>query len=80
MTREDPQMKLRLPAELKDRLAAAADDNSRSLNAEVVLRLEESFSAPKSSRKAIALDEPTIDALADRIAALLDDKSKRPKK
>ncbi|OTP72366.1 hypothetical protein PAMC26510_21305 [Caballeronia sordidicola] len=45
-----------------------------------MLRLEESFAAPKSSRKAIALDEPTIDALADRIAASLDDKTKRPKK
>jgi hypothetical protein len=32
MTREDPQMKLRLPAELKDQLAALAEANGRSLN------------------------------------------------
>lgn len=48
MTREDPQMKIRLPAEIKDALASQAVANGRSLNAEIVGRLrstlEEGFS------------------------------------
>lgn len=43
MTREDPQMKLRLPAELKEKLAEAAAQSGRSINAEVVSRLAASF-------------------------------------
>ncbi|XYJ86737.1 hypothetical protein AEMCBJ_04340 [Cupriavidus necator] len=43
MTREDPQMKLRLPTELKEKLAAAAAESGRSINAEVVSRLAASF-------------------------------------
>ncbi|MFC4339638.1 Arc family DNA-binding protein [Cupriavidus numazuensis] len=43
MTREDPQLKLRLPAELKEKLAAAAAESGRSINAEVVGRLVASF-------------------------------------
>ncbi|EKC2491441.1 Arc family DNA-binding protein [Salmonella enterica] len=44
MGREDPQMKIRLPAELKAQLEVAAKENKRSMNAEVVHRLKESFS------------------------------------
>lgn len=43
MTRADPQMKLRLPSRLKGRLEAEAVRNARSLNAEVVTRLEASL-------------------------------------
>ena len=43
MARNDPQVNLRMPADLKDRLDAAAEENKRSLTAEVVARLEESF-------------------------------------
>jgi len=39
----DPQYKLRLPAELKERIERAALENKRSMNAEIVHRLEESF-------------------------------------
>jgi hypothetical protein len=39
----DPQFKLRLPAALKDRIENAAAENNRSMNAELVARLEESF-------------------------------------
>lgn len=44
MSREDPQMKIRLPADLKDQIEAAAKDSGRSMNAEIVARLEGSFS------------------------------------
>ncbi|EEG5546389.1 Arc family DNA-binding protein [Salmonella enterica] len=43
MSREDAQMKIRLPAELKEQLEKAAHENKRSMNAEVLHRLKESF-------------------------------------
>lgn len=42
MARTDPQMVIRVPAELKEWLAAQATQNRRSQNSEVVSRLEES--------------------------------------
>ena len=38
---EDVQFNLRIPAELKLRIAEAAKTNSRSINAEAQLRLEQ---------------------------------------
>lgn len=46
MSREINPFGLRMPAELKARLEDAAHDNRRSLNAEIVARLQESF-APR---------------------------------
>lgn len=43
MSRDDPQMKLRLPADLRDRIADAAAANGRSMNAEIIQRLEGTF-------------------------------------
>ncbi|WP_199183803.1 Arc family DNA-binding protein [Novosphingobium sp. HII-3] len=43
MSREDAQMKIRLPADLRDAIVASADAAKRSLNAEIVARLESSF-------------------------------------
>lgn len=40
MARTDPQINLRVPIELKKKLEILAIENSRSLNAEVVIRLE----------------------------------------
>lgn len=40
----DPQYKLRMPAGLKERIELAAQANNRSMNAEIVSRLEASFS------------------------------------
>ncbi len=39
-TQTDPQFKLRLPAELKERISALAARNNRSINAEIVNALE----------------------------------------
>lgn len=41
MTNDDPQIKLRLPAEMRDCLAERAKHNKRSLNGEIVALLEE---------------------------------------
>lgn len=46
MASKDPRHNLRLPATLKFKLAQAAFDNSRSVNAEILSRLEKSFRTP----------------------------------
>jgi hypothetical protein len=43
MARDDPQMKLRLTPEVKARIEEAARKNNRSLNGEIIARLEKSF-------------------------------------
>lgn len=43
MARNDPQVNIRLPVELKERLEAAALENHRSFKAEIVARLEDSL-------------------------------------
>jgi predicted DNA-binding protein len=45
MSRADPQVNFRIPAELKAQLDSAAAKNKRSITAELVARLEESFSS-----------------------------------
>ncbi|MFM0059210.1 Arc family DNA-binding protein [Paraburkholderia phytofirmans] len=74
MTREDPQMKLRLPHELKEVLGEAAIANNRSLNAEVVSRLQESFADRTSP-----VDEHTLDLFAEKVGQVLDERAKRRK-
>lgn len=43
MAADDPQLKFRVPADLRLRLEASAKENHRSLSAEVVARLESTF-------------------------------------
>lgn len=43
MSREDPQMKVRMPANLKDQIEQAAKTAGRSMNAEIVARLQRSL-------------------------------------
>lgn len=45
MSREDSQFKLRLPAKLREQIEQAAKESKRSLNAEIVARLENSAQA-----------------------------------
>lgn len=46
MARNDPQVNLRMPADLKERLDVSASANKRSLTAEIVERLEASYAWP----------------------------------
>jgi hypothetical protein len=39
----DPQYKLRLPEELRDKIKESAGTHNRSMNADIVARLEDSF-------------------------------------
>lgn len=43
MARNDPQMNLRVPVELKEKVEKAAFENGRTITAEAVYRLEKSF-------------------------------------
>lgn len=43
MARNDPQMNLRVPMELKEKVEKAAYENGRTITAEAIQRLEESF-------------------------------------
>lgn len=51
MSREDPQFKLRMPASLRDQADQAARAAGRSLNAELVARLEASFLSSAAPEK-----------------------------
>lgn len=43
MSREDPQFKLRMPIELRAQVELAAKNSGRSVNAELIARIEASF-------------------------------------
>lgn len=46
MSRDHQQLRVRVPPELKDALDKAADENNRTLTAEIVYRLQQSFENP----------------------------------
>lgn len=43
MARTDPQFNVRMPADLKEKIEEAAKENGRSMNAEIVYRLQKSI-------------------------------------
>lgn len=63
MTRDDPMMRIRLPEDLRNKVKNLADENHRSMNAEIVARLERTI-AEDAERNAEALKaiqaSPTI--------------------
>ena len=70
MARTDPQMKIWLPPELKEKVKAAADAKTPrgSMNAEIVSRLIASFSEPV---EAPGLSNADVERIAVRLAQLL---------
>jgi len=48
MSRTDPQFKLRMPPALRAQVEQAAEQANRSLNAEIVTRLQASFALGKT--------------------------------
>lgn len=54
MKQEDPQFKLRLKPELKARLEESARENTRTLGAEIVARLEDSLDGEMTPAMALA--------------------------
>lgn len=67
-----PPYGLRMPPALKDRVQAAATQNSRSMNAEIVATLEEKYPPSDSLDRATAA---VVDLLTSRVprAALVSD-------
>lgn len=57
MSREDPQLRIRLPFELKEKIESQAKSNNRSMNAEIVQRLEESFADEIPQDSVISAEE-----------------------
>ncbi|MEM5419643.1 Arc family DNA-binding protein [Paraburkholderia ferrariae] len=78
MARDDPQINLRIPAALKDRLDEASEQSKRSLTAEVVARLEESFNTGFSKPQA-TVDDRTLDLFAEKVGQVLDEREKKRK-
>ncbi|WP_171553584.1 Arc family DNA-binding protein [Acinetobacter sp. Ac_5812] len=54
---KEPQYKLRWSEELRDKVMSSAKENNRSINQEIVSRLEQSF------------ETPYIDAVSDAVIA-----------
>lgn len=73
---------VRLPDGMRDKISKAADENKRTMNAEIVARLEESFEgqdntgSPKSSwmkivkESALASLDKRVERLEDEVTAL----------
>lgn len=84
MSREDPKVNVRLPQVLKDRLHAVAEDNGRSVNSEIVSRLEGSFykvslgdiDLPDASAIKSAADQVAVDQYNSFLTNLLNVKIK----
>ena len=55
---KEPQYKLRWSEELRDKVVESAKQHSRSINAEICTRLEQSFSAPETTQS--LLEEAVI--------------------
>lgn len=66
----DPQYKLRLPADLKEKIKQASEENHRSMNAEIVARLQESFELSLSNRDKA---EDELEKVAEEFGRMLDE-------
>lgn len=63
----DPQFKLRMPAELKGAIESAASKNNRSMNAEIVARLEQSF---RESAQDPLSSKETLEMIVNKLEVL----------
>ena len=72
MSRADSQFKLRMPSCLRAQVEVAACEANRSLNAEIVTRLQSSFeAAPVSLDGVVPIPESLLERMA-RIRELAD--------
>lgn len=74
MARNDPQMNLRVPMELKEKIEKTALENGRTITAEAVYRLEQSFEKDDAAEfdkefvlQVIQNQQATIQDLTDQI-------------
>ncbi|CAH3741369.1 TPA: Arc family DNA-binding protein [Salmonella enterica] len=73
MSREDPQLRIRLPVELKEKIEDSAKVNNRSMNAEIVQRLDGSFLAEVSDDEVISAEEAIqiVSKARDELSAII---------
>ncbi|HBM7598581.1 TPA: Arc family DNA-binding protein [Enterobacter asburiae] len=73
MSREDPQLRIRLPVELKEKIEDSAKANNRSMNAEIVQRLDGSFLAEVSDDEVISAEEAIqiVSKARDELSAII---------
>ncbi len=69
----DPQYKLRWPEELRQKVAQSAKEHNRSMNADIVARLEESFTS------GLVASDPYKRMLLAVIAGILAEQADREK-
>lgn len=69
MSRDDPQFKLRMPVELRDRVDAAAKCSRRSINAEITARLESTFNLDEHMAEMQAGGHAEVSDLIDSVIA-----------
>jgi hypothetical protein len=73
MVKTAPDMKIRLSPDLRREIELAATANNRTMNAEIVMRLEQSFRAESPAASKAALDALALArASADRIKVIED--------
>lgn len=70
MTREDPPLRIRLPEALKAKVQALAAENHRSMNAEIVSRLEWSIAYGDMSLNREPLPAASTSSLEEDVADL----------
>lgn len=67
MRKDDPQINLRIPPGLKERIQQEAKKNRRTQTAEIIARLQESFEEKKAGT--VKLDEDTRRELLTQLLA-----------
>ena len=65
MSRNDPQMKIRLPEDLKSSVTEAAERNGRSINAEIVHRLQHTLIIIDEAHRTTSTDPSEVKALLE---------------
>lgn len=70
------QYKLRMPPELRDKLKSASEENHRSMNAEIVARLLESFEPTEASEFKLS-EETRRELMASFLAEMIEEKISR---
>lgn len=55
MSREDPQLRIRLPIELKEKIESISKSNNRSMNAEIVSILSDVISREEKYRDSMVV-------------------------
>ena len=77
MSREHQQMRVRLPPDLKDNLEQLATKNGRSMNAEIVYRLQQSLEHDQSSSVLQQMDfivvDPSIGKRPQKVVSALEE-------